>query len=144
MSGAQHRRKGALAGRAVERLRGERADPLSLGEAQRGGKGSIGRVGARRGAVVIADPEGCERLSDPPLAIAAPLQGGGTRSGESLVIDIAQLGKARHDRINGRRPVAFPTALMDLAAEIGGELGARRSIAPRIEKREPLQSGTIE
>lgn len=108
MTGTHQRRQVTATLIGVGNILSERSDPLAARKAQGCIEGlGTGRFADRRGRIGI-DPNRAQRGRDPLFPEAAPGQRRPPGHRKARIVDIAELGTAFDDRIDGRLALAFP------------------------------------
>jgi hypothetical protein len=142
--GAEHRRRRLAPRLPVGHGFGIGAEPPPPGETVSRRKRLLAGAVAGLGRILLGDAGELERIADPPLAIASAQQGGGARRGEGAIVDIAELREPLDQPLDRGFAGAGPAPLDQLAAQIGGELGAGGRIAAGIVEAEPLEACRVE
>lgn len=139
MSRTGHRGESTAPPRLIERLNGERPDPL----APREDEGSFAgfRFILRQGGfgIVRIDAGGAEVSLDTPPAIAPPSQRGGALFRKLAVIDIAKTCHFLYQLGDRRLPLPVPAALVNLAFKVARQSGPRGGVALDIAQRQRTQ-----
>lgn len=139
MAGADHRREGLFAGGTVRAVRREGSNPPALREAKRRSQRPVARLFAHLFGILRLDASGSERLCNPPLAIATPLQRCRASGGECRIVNVAETGKPLDQCVNLGRSLPLPAAFANLALEVEAQPGARGRVAADIEESETLE-----
>src|SRR5687767_11525727 len=99
MTGAKQNRDRLLLAGGVGAISGEGADAASLGEPER--RFPAGAIALGRLDVLVGDARRAQGCADSPFAISPAIERVGSSPGKSPVVDIAELGDARDQRVDG-------------------------------------------
>lgn len=117
MAGADHCRQCFLPGVVIAKSLCKWADPLAPGEGDGGIPAPVGDTCLGDFGVAVLDSRESERLADPALAIAPPLQPGGARTGKGGIVDIAKISHFADQCVDIRLRAFFhPAAIADFSA----------------------------
>lgn len=144
MTGPYHRRDLAFALVSIGCLPRERADAAAAREGHCAGFLALADRVADLVTILLGDAGVPQRLLDTARAKTAPSERRRARLGKAAVVDIAALDEAIGQFARVRRRFTLPSALGQLACEIGGETGSCGRETFDITERKPLEGGLVQ
>ena len=143
MTAADHLRDLLLARSAVGNGVSERTNALAAGKGHRCFQRALGDRWRHRRSIVRVDPRCLEGVCDASRAESASCHRARACFGKCAVVDIAEIGHPRSDRLRiGGRPI--PATFADLALKIRRELVLRRREPPYVSQRQLLERVPIQ